>query len=699
MNVSELEPYISRFGVDVLRERGISELFPPQKEAVESGLFSRKNFVIAIPTASGKTLLAELAMLREIMEGGKCLYIVPLRALAVEKYDEFLKWEKLGIKTSYSIGDFESKDEWLGNSDIIVTTSEKADSFLRNGAGWIKKITCIILDEIHLLDSGKRGPVLEIIVGKFRRINPHLRFIALSATIPNADEIAGWLNAELCRSEWRPVKLYEGIYSKGVLELYSNGDSEVKEIGRGDVSALTADCLKDGGQVLIFDSTRRNAESTAKKISTITMRFVDSNEDIARMVLEENEGEMSQNLADCIRLGSAFHHAGLLNSQRKIVEDAFREGRIKVVVATPTLAAGVNLPARRVIVKSYHRFEGYGSVPIKIMEYKQMAGRAGRPGLDTRGEAVLIVRNEHEREAVIERYVRGVPENIESKLGAETHLRFHTLSLISEGFARSIQELVDFFSETFFFYQNRISPIFEIERVVTQLSNWDFVEWDDVLAPTSTGSLISKLYIDPLTGFIFINSLNRYDSLSEIAILHLICRTPDMERLYMRKRDDWVEESAFSVRNELTYYPSDYSIEYDWFLREMKTAFCLQEWINEEDEDSICEKFGISPGDLRRIVETAEWLSYSLRRIANHLNHPLQSLIMGLESRVKYGVKEELVGLVEIKGIGRVRARKLYSAGIKSVDMLLKNRDKLPALIGKKIAEKIIAEVEGKRQD
>jgi helicase len=447
---------------------------------------------------------------------------------------------------------------------------------------------------------------------------------------------------------------------------------------------------------LIFDSTRRNAEATAKRLSTVTMKFINpnENEDIAKKILEENEGEMSRNLADCIRLGSAFHHAGLLNSQRKIVEDAFRDGRIKVVVSTPTLSAGVNLPARRVIIKSYYRFEGYGSVPIKVMEYKQMAGRAGRPGMDPRGEAILVVRNKSEKSSVFERYIFGRPEDIESKLGAETHLRFHTLSLISEEFARTMDELIEFFSDTFFFYQNQVSPVFEIERVVGQLEKWGFIENESgVLLPTSTGSLVSKLYIDPLSGFIFIDCLKRFDDLSEIATLHLICRTPDMEKLYLKKSDDWVEDEAFSVRDELTYYPSGYSIDYDWFLREFKTALCIQEWINEEDEDTICEKFGISPGDLRRIIESAEWLSYSLRRIAENMNYHSNTL-KNLDFRIKYGIKGELIDLVGIKGVGRVRARKLYNAGIKSYDDILSNEEKISTILGKKIAENIINEVQ-----
>jgi helicase len=631
-------------------------------------------------------------MIKDVIEGRKCLYTAPLRALAMEKYEEFRKWEKIGVKIGISIGDYESRDEWLGEKDIIVTTSEKADSLLRNRARWLKEIGCLLVDEIHLLDSAKRGAVLEVLITKLRKANPKLRILALSATIPNAREIAEWLNAELVVGEWRPVPLHEGIFLNGRLELYKDGVLvEEKKLGAGNaIAALTLDCLKENGKVLIFDSTRRNAENTAQKLSLLTHRFIESNIKIAKAVLEENEGEISQKLADCIKLGIAFHHAGLLNSQRRIVEDAFRKGKIKVVVATPTLAAGVNLPARRVIIKSYHRFEGYASQPIKVLEYKQMAGRAGRPKLDEKGEAILIARSKAEKEKIFDRYILGKPERITSKLGAESHLRFHSLSLIAEGYTKSLDELEDFFSQTFFFHQNEVSTRYELERVVEKLETWEMVVSDDTIAATELGKLVSKLYIDPLSGFIFYDVL-RKNGLTEIATLHLICKAPDMERLHIRKADEWIAE-AVAFKGELDYYPS-YSVDYEWWLAELKTALCLYDWINEVDEDVICEKYGIAPGDLRRVLETAEWLAHSLARIASFATHPQKGYFANIESRIRYGVKDELVKLVELKGIGRVRARKLYNAGIKSKEDLIRHRKELPALIGKKVAENVLTQL------
>ena len=686
MDIEDLEKYVSKYCVELLKRRGINRLYPPQEEAVRKGLFSRKNLVISIPTASGKTLIAELAMIYEIIRGGKCLYTVPLKALANEKFREFKKWEDVGVEIAISTGDYESRDEELGDKDVIVTTSEKADSLLRNGAPWMGNVSLLVLDEIHLIDSVKRGAVIEILVAKLKKINPNVRIIGLSATIPNADEIAEWLDADVIRDDWRPVPLYESVFYPG--RLLRVVDDRLEEISVGSLENIVTRTLEDGGQVLIFESTRRNAESQAEKLIPVVRDFAPDNGEIAEEILIENDGEMSQKLARCVRSGIAFHHAGLLSYQREIIEDAFRKGLIKVVTATPTLAAGVNLPARRVIVKGIKRYvSGLGSVPIKVNEYKQMAGRAGRPEFDEYGEAIIVAKSRTEALKYIDTFIRGESERIESKLGAENHLRFHTLSIIAEELANSLKEILEFFSLTFFAHQNEFAE-WEIERVVLQLIKWGFVVGNDTLLATDIGKLISRLYIDPLSGFIFKEAGRRFNDLSDLAILHLICRTPDMELLHLRRGDEWIEDVIDYY--ELTYHPSYYSTDYDWFLKEVKTALCLYDWINERDEDVICSKYGIAPGDLRRIVETAEWLLHSLRRILEFSGNPLSTKVGRLEKRVKYGVREELADLVSIRWIGRKRARKLFNAGIRNYEDIIRKRDLAERLIGKRIVEKIL---------
>ncbi|MEM3402443.1 MAG: DEAD/DEAH box helicase, partial [Candidatus Hadarchaeales archaeon] len=201
--------------VDIFEKNGITKLYPPQEEAIKKGALEGKNMVLAIPTASGKTLVAELCMLRSILkDGGKCLYIVPLRALASEKYEEFReKYSSLGIKVGISTGDFDVVDPRLAYYDILVATSEKVDSLLRHRARWLAEVvSVVVVDEVHLINDPGRGPTLEVLLARLRQVNPSAQILALSATIKNSDEIAEWLKGKLVESDWRPVPLRKGVY-------------------------------------------------------------------------------------------------------------------------------------------------------------------------------------------------------------------------------------------------------------------------------------------------------------------------------------------------------------------------------------------------------------------------------------------------------------------------------------------------------
>ncbi len=209
MDVADL-PGVPEWLPDYLRDDGIEELYPPQAEAVEAGVTEGENLVASIPTASGKTLIAELAMLSSVARGGKALYIVPLRALASEKQADFEEFEQYGLDIGVSTGNYESEGGWLADKDIVVATSEKVDSLVRNDAPWIEDLTCVVTDEVHLVDDGERGPTLEVTLAKLRRLNPDLQTVALSATIGNAEALATWLDAGLVDSDWRPIDSRRG---------------------------------------------------------------------------------------------------------------------------------------------------------------------------------------------------------------------------------------------------------------------------------------------------------------------------------------------------------------------------------------------------------------------------------------------------------------------------------------------------------
>jgi helicase len=367
----------------ILKELGITEYRPCQSKALDAGVLEGKNLLVCTPTASGKTLVAEMALLRIILEKkGKVVYTVPLKSLASEKYKEFKKkYSKYGVKVALSIGDLDSSDSWLDKYNLIICSNEKLDSLIRHGAPWIKDVRLLVIDEIHLLNDPGRGPTLEIVITLLRKLIKDLQIVALSATVGNPEEMGEWLDAAVVLDDWRPVRLYQGVFEGDGLDFFEDKEMIVVDKYIADSTLrLALDTIRQGKQALVFCSTKKIAESTADKLSRL-IKNVKLKElaDKSLKALTRPTRQCNQ-LASCLEKGIAFHHAGLVSKQRSLIEDNFREGLIKVICCTPTLAYGLNLPAFRVIMKGLKRYTGrFGSDWIPVLEYHQMIGRAGRP--------------------------------------------------------------------------------------------------------------------------------------------------------------------------------------------------------------------------------------------------------------------------------------------------------------------------------
>jgi len=697
------------------RKRGIGKLYPPQEAALKSGVTEGRSLVLAAPTASGKTLVAELLMLHvALVRGGRSVYLVPLRALAGEKFQSFRDlFSPHGLKVGISTGDFDRADPHLASYDVLILTNERADSIMRQRPGWFfRGLELVVVDEVHLLGDPYRGPTLEILLSALRRERPGLQLLALSATVGNPEEIAGWLGAEAVVSDFRPVPLRKGIFWEGRLCFPGEPprELELEEGGRHEpLVALALDSVREGGQVLVFVSTRRSAQAAARKLSRHVGDLLTEREsrELSRLAAEiqgevEGKTSLSVELTKCLPSGVAFHHAGLSAGHRRLVEEAFRKRLLKVLCTTTTLAAGVNLPARRVVVRDVRRYDPlHGSSYIPTLEYHQMAGRAGRPGLDPYGEAILIAKNEEEVEDLLSRYVLAPPEEIRSQLAQEGALLFHLLGVIAARYVRALRDIPAFFSLTLFARQFDPGELAEaLRRGLRYLEVEGFVGVEgERVFPTDFGMLTARLYIHPLTAVILRDGLRearRREDRPPIAFFHLIAATPDMEHVRMSSRD-LPELEAFAEEAEGTWFvetPSFGERGFRRFLAEVKTAQVLVNWIEEKTEEELYIDFGVGPGDLHRIVETADWLLYSAVRIAElfHLRLPELSR---LRRRVRYGVREELLPLVELKGIGRVRARILYEAGYRDPFALSKADPgeiaKLPHF-GTKLAESLVQE-------
>jgi helicase len=706
---------------EVIIKSGVSELYPPQEEAVRAGAIEGKTLVLASPTASGKTLTAEICALKHIVErGGKALYLAPLRALANEKYQEFRKYRDVRKKTGgrvrvgLSTGDFDSNDPWLERYDIIVTTNEKADSLLRHRAKWVDEISLVVADEVHLLNDSERGPTLEVILARLRQINPDIQLLALSATIKNVEELADWLKAQYVTTEWRPVTLKEGVLLHDEIQFKDGSAVKVGKYSRNPALNLALSTVKSGGQALIFASTRKNAVALARKLAeemntVLSKPAKRSLELIAERILTSGERtRVSELLSELAGQGVAFHHAGLGGSHRRILEDSFREGKIKILTATPTLAFGVNLPARVVIIHDYRRYEmGYGYYPISVLEYKQMAGRAGRPKYDKVGEAILIAKTDDEQDYLMESYVLAEPERIWSKLGVERILRPHVLSTIAAQYAQTEQGVYDFFSKTFYSYQYDPKAIkLVITKILKFLYDEEMIDVDrNEIFATKFGRRVSELYIDPISAVLIRDALRtRAQMITDISFLHMIAQTPDIYPKLRPSSSEIDELTLFVEKHKdefMSHLPSQLEDQMDFeeFLGEAKLVWAVQSWIEETTEDHMIERFRVQPGDLYRIIESAKWLLYASRELASLLKHKdlVPRLNMLMERSAK-GVKAELLPLVRLEGVGRARARILFNSGLKTIEDLkhvpIERLTQLP-LVGPKVARKIKEQVGG----
>ena len=728
----DLEPKV----IDFLKSEGYEELFEPQEQSVKAGLFDeKKNFLITIPTASGKTLIAMLAILSHLSKHKtKVVYLTPLRALTSEKFEEFKKLEKLNlgrkIKIALSTGDSKEKKEKLEDADVIFLTNESMDANMAFQKDWIYDIGLVVSDEIHLIGDNTRGPTLEIILTRFKSgfigKNPP-KIIGLSATISNSDELADWLNCELVESTFRRVPLSEAVYSRHIITNQDREETEGNFAKNRQESrhpkawiGLGLDTVAEKHQCLIFAMTRKNAVAWAKEAGLDVVKELKPNqkkelEKISKKILPKEDYDntkLTSELAKTVKNGTAFHHAGLDQRCRTIIENAFKNRHIKLLTATPTLAAGVNLPARRVVIPSVMRYTNNGLEKISILEYKQMCGRAGRPQYDDMGESIIIAKGYPDE--ILEHYVDGEPEPLESKtLDEDSSLRINLLGFIytaSKFNPTSYEKIIKFFSQTFAAYQLSDDSVLEkkITKQLETLKEYGMITDENGFEPTKFGIRIFYLRIDPETAFDMTGYIEDYlrGTKHTFGILYMITNLHEfysqypIPDKYQGNMDDLIDP------NEKLYRNQEFSREYCF-----KSLLILYKWIDAMTYQDMSDHFDAEPGDIFYIKENAKnlvyifteiikfWRDYAKENKQKKIVSEYQSLIDEsdlLKLQIQHGVPEKYLELVKIKQIGRVRAQILYKNGFKNrLDLEKAKIEKLAKIdkIGLTIANNIKAEL------
>jgi helicase len=457
------------------------------------------------------------------------------------------------------------------------------------------------------------------------------------------------------------------IYRKKIT--YMDGEEE-KLKGEDEVIDIVNSHLSKGGQTLVFVNSRKRSEDYARRISlAIDTNLIMKNTDFFPEKGETDRYE--ETLKSMVRNGVSFHHAGLSGETRTRIEKGFKDGLLKVLVATPTLAAGVNLPARVVVIRDLTRYSNGYSQFLPNMEIQQMLGRAGRPQYDSEGYAYLYAASKTSFD-MANTYLSTDPEPVKSGMFQDSLLRFNVLGLISMGIATSKEGIMDFFSSTFAGKTQEMVGENKIEGILKFLHENEFIKNTmGIYGVTKFGKTVSDLYIDPKTAIILRDYFN--EKHSELLALYTICTTPDVLN-FRANRDEAEGIVEYFMDNNII-------LETEEEVHSAKTAMVLTDWINEVPINRISEKFNIGPGDIQAKVSSCDWISYSLARLSSMYKAEIRRDLENLNYRIKEGVREEIISLTMISGIGRVRARRLFASGLKTIEDISRSTPELISLI------------------
>lgn len=635
----------------------IKEFNPAQKAVIESGyLEDKSNYIISIPTASGKTVLGILPALKTILNGGKAVYAAPLLSIQNEKVKEFKSFEKHGIK----VGKHPS------NSDLSVMVFESFDALTRFSWNVLREVDTLIIDEFHMIGEYSRGPTLESAITRAKIINPSLRIIALSATLKNIDEIEQWLDGKTVEHDYRPVPLNKEVLDAEMFNTKNKNDVIVKIVEKA---------IEDNSQALSFVSTRRFTESlatyVAKKIDKKTTKEQKQKfKQVADKLLEVPKKKGSLPTTTCLKLAEAaekgvvFHHAGLFNEQKEIIEDEFRNGNILMITATPSLMYGVNLPSKYVVIRDHTRWTSNGPASIPVFDYEQMSGRAGRPQYDDVGYSYLVAKTMDEAFDLEARYVNGEIELTNSKLiDNKDAIYKQIIAQIASSLSKNLDDLNDFFGKTLYGFQMKNNPSmsmfaqdslnWELESALEfLLQNGIIRATPEGLKTTDFGNLIAKSNYAVETAVKIKEYVSTMEKLNPAEMIYALAETPDLPLISFKGR-----KSKDPVRDKLS--------ECGLFAVDIgnpeATAVSLIEWIDERNEYEIENAYNVYSASTRRSAYEASRLvkfaKNTLEVLGNYSN--LKDMDY-LSARLYYGVKEDIIPLVVgVKRLGRKRARLL----------------------------------------
>ncbi|XP_043556926.1 DNA polymerase theta isoform X1 [Chiloscyllium plagiosum] len=733
---------------------GVVSIFEWQAECLtQHHVLEGRNLVYSAPTSAGKTLVAELLILKRVLENRKkALFILPFVSVAKEKmyYLQNLFQEAM-VRVAGYMGST-SPAGGFSSLDIAVCTIEKANGLLNRiiEEDKMDQIGIVVVDELHMLGDSHRGYLLELLLTKIlfvtqksakrhkaaakgKRLIDGVQIVGMSATLPNLGIVATWLDAELYCTDFRPVPLLELLKVGNTIY-----DSEMKVVRefqpalqiKGDEDNIVSLCyetVQNGHSVLLFCPSKNWCEKLSDTIArefyhlhhmTSTEGFVKASKlfpyTLHRDELQETVDQLKRTpagldavLGRTVPQGVAFHHAGLTFDERDIIEGAFRHGLIRVLVATSTLSSGVNLPARRVIIRS----PVFNGRLLDVITYKQMSGRAGRKGVDTMGESILVCKNAEKAKgmSLIQGFLKPIRSCLVKKEGegVTTSMIRAILEIIVGGVASTPEDVRVYASCTLLAASAQGTEVASIQGNAIEDSIHYLMENEliQILEEDQEGNKIQLYRPTQLGAATLASSLSPPDALRIFADLQKAMKgfvlENDLHILYQITPfyEEWItidwyqffclwEKLSASMRRVAELV----GIEEGFLARSIRgklipktdkqrrqmaihkrffTSLVLLDLINEVPLGVVAKKYHCSRGQLQSLQQSAATYAGMITVFSNRLGwHNMELLLSHFQSRLNFGVQRQLCDLVRISLLNAQRARALYNAGFGTVSEL-----------------------------
>jgi ATP-dependent DNA helicase len=709
MKVETLEAYnVPPDIIEVWRDQVGSELLPVQERAVkEFGLFGADNLIVFSPTSSGKTFIGEMAAVKAARENTKVFYLVPQKALAAEKFEELRRrYAPVGINVVVSSRDHREFDDQILRRDfqIAVVVFEKLQALLVSRPQLMKVVGLVVVDELQIITDRERGPTLELLLTKLRIATARPRIIGLSAVLGRAQTLADWLGARLLVETRRPVELRKGVVCRGVFRYieHNSGKEGVEDFP--DVRyerreelllAVVEDLVRRGEQVLAFVPDRG---STVQFARIVAQRVAAG---AAPQAIEElrqfEETHAREALLEVLGSGIGFHNSDLSPEERDLVERQFRGGAIRGLFSTSTLAVGMNLPVKNVVLdgRKWEFLRRYGRWSLEDVtksEYENMSGRAGRLSLvNDFGRSILVTYSPFEAEVWLRLYAGSDFEDIRPTLG-DAPLEDHVLDVLASGLAATRAEVEELLLSSFTGQVHWVQRISR-EEFATALSKAvevcvgaGLVAKDgDELAINVVGRACAAKGIGAKTGIV----LARWArdavaiTLSDLEVLTVASFTDAGDGVYVslakdeRYRADYrgqilARAAASGVATRPVFADlaaQTNAAEYE-AAKAIKKTLLLGDWIAELPTKELETRYHVWAGGIRRIGEEYGWIVDALAAIALACgwSEERAGALGKLADRLTHGVREDAVGVAQLRarGVGRAFLRRLVDAGLRT---------------------------------